>query len=162
MSDRDERAGRRYPDRPIVGVGAVAIANGRVVLVRRRFEPLAGQWSLPGGGLEVGETIAAGVRREVGEETGLDVDVGPLVEIFEPILHDADGRIRHHYVILDYLCRVRRGTPAAGSDVDDVVLADPAGLAAYALTDAAARVIARGVEMARGMGWGNEELRMKN
>lgn len=149
----DGREDRRYPGRPIVGVGAVLVHDGHVVLARRRFEPLAGQWSLPGGGLEVGETLHDGLQREVREETGLEVEVGPLVDLFEPILRDPDGRVRHHYVILDYLCRATGGAPAAGSDVDRIALADPRDLAAYALAEAAARVIARGVEMARAMGW---------
>ncbi|MDE3156651.1 MAG: NUDIX hydrolase [Acidobacteriota bacterium] len=149
----EEREDRRYPDRPIAGVGAVAIHDRRVVLIRRRFEPLAGEWSLPGGRLELGETLREAVRRELREETGLEGEVGPLIEIFEPILRDADGRIRHQYVIVDYLCRVEDGTPVAGSDVSDVALADPDDLSVYGLTSAATRVIARGVEMAKEAGW---------
>jgi 8-oxo-dGTP diphosphatase len=140
---------REYPERPIVGVGGVVLdAGGRVVLVRRRFEPLAGRWSLPGGGVDVGETLEAAVAREVLEETGLEVHVGPLVEVFDRIMPDAEGRTRFHFVLVDYLCRVRGGRAQAGSDVSDVALADPAALDPYDLTDKARAVIARGLALA--------------
>jgi ADP-ribose pyrophosphatase YjhB (NUDIX family) len=139
---------REYPSRPIVGVGAVVLVPPDVapligwheplpcegiVLVKRRFEPLAGQWSLPGGTLEVGETLEAGVTREIGEETGLTVDVGAIVDVFDRIFRDADGRVRYHYVLVDYVCRARGGRLGAGSDVSEVAIADPARLEAYAL-----------------------------
>jgi 8-oxo-dGTP diphosphatase len=144
---------RRYPSRPIVGVGAVVVLDRRIVLARRRFEPLAGQWSLPGGGLELGETIRHGLVREVREETGLEIEPGPLLEIFEPVLRDEHQRVRHHYVILDYLARAVAGTPTAGSDVDRIALADPDDLHDYQLTDAATRVVTVGVHAARERGW---------
>jgi len=127
---------RGYPSRPITGIGAVIRQNdGRVVLVKRRFEPLARQWSLPGGALEVGETLESGVAREVLEETGLVVDVGPVVEVFDRILVDETGRVRYHYVLIDYLCRPRGGDLRPGGDVADVALAMPAELAEYRVTD---------------------------
>ena len=135
---------RRYPTRPIVGVGAVVLMeDGRVVLVKRGQEPLAGQWSLPGGTLEVGETLEAGVAREIREETGLLVDVGPLVELFDRILLDDGGAVQYHFVLADYLCRPRQGRLEAGSDVEDVVLADPDALEPYGLTEKARDVIAQ-------------------
>ena len=141
---------RLYPERPIVGVGAVVLdADGRVVLIRRRFEPLAGRWSLPGGTLELGETLESGVAREILEETGLYVAVGPVIEVFDRIMLDADSRVRYHFVLVDYLCRPTGGALHAGSDVDAAVLADPADLTSFGLTDKAAAVIARGVELAR-------------
>jgi ADP-ribose pyrophosphatase YjhB (NUDIX family) len=141
---------RRYPSRPIVGVGAVVLVDdGRVVLVRRKYEPLAGQWSLPGGGLEVGEKLEAGTAREVLEETGLVVDVGPVIEVFDRILVDETGDVEYHFVLIDYLCRARDGLLAAGSDVEDVALARPDALGPYSLTDKARAVIARGMELAR-------------
>ena len=88
--------------------------DGRVLLVKRRHEPLAGQWSLPGGMLELGETLEAGIAREMQEETGLVVTVGPVVEAFDRILLDDTGRVRYHFVLVDYLCRVRGGTLRAG------------------------------------------------
>lgn len=153
------RSDRHYPARPIVGVGAVIVvrpqdaggaqialpvpAPAGVVLIKRRFEPLAGQWSLPGGALDVGETLEAGVAREIREETGLLVDVGEVVDVFDRILLDADGKIRYHFVLIDYLCRPTGGRLAHASDVSDVAIADPADLDRYALTPKARAVIAK-------------------
>lgn len=135
---------RRYPQRPLVGVGAVIkSADGRVVLVKRRHEPLAGQWSLPGGMLELGESLESGLAREMFEETGLHVDVGPVVEVFDRILLDDDGRVRYHFVLVDYICTVRAGSLTAGSDVVDVTWADPAALDEYRLAAKARDVIAK-------------------
>jgi ADP-ribose pyrophosphatase YjhB (NUDIX family) len=137
-----EAEARRYPARPIVGVGGIAFIDGRVVLIKRRFEPLAGRWSLPGGTLEVGERLHEGLAREMREETGLVVEVGPLVELFDRITRDDDGRVRFHYVLADYICLPVGGALAAGSDVADVVLADPDGLAPFDLTPTTLEVIA--------------------
>jgi ADP-ribose pyrophosphatase YjhB (NUDIX family) len=119
-----------------------------VVLVRRRFEPMAGHWSLPGGMLEVGETLAAGVAREVLEETGLAVSVGPVVEVVDRITLDDDGRVRHHYVVIDYLCRPAGGVLGAGSDAADVALVDPGRLGGFGVTAQIEAVVARGLELA--------------
>jgi 8-oxo-dGTP diphosphatase len=140
---------RQYPARPIVGVGAVVLdSDGRVLLIRRRFEPLAGQWSLPGGTLEIGETLEAGAAREILEETGLSVAVGPVIEVFDRIIRDDESRVRYHFVLVDYLCRPTGGTLAAGSDVDDAVFVEPGRLADYYLTAKATAVIARALELA--------------
>ena len=144
---REDR--RQYPERPIVGVGAVILIDDQVVIVRRRFEPLKGQWSLPGGTLELGETLQAGLAREMREETGLDVEVGPVIEVFDRIMLDGERRVRYHFVLVDYLCRPIGGELCAGSDVAEAVLVDPAALGPYQLTTKAAAVIARGVELAR-------------
>jgi ADP-ribose pyrophosphatase YjhB (NUDIX family) len=139
---------RRYPTRPLVGVGAVIFAeDGRVVLVKRKHEPLAGQWSLPGGMLELGETLEAGAAREVLEETGLVVDVGPVVEVFDRILMDETGQVRYHFVLIDYLCRPRGGSCLAGSDVSAVELADPRALDAYRVTEKVRAVVAGALAM---------------
>jgi ADP-ribose pyrophosphatase YjhB (NUDIX family) len=140
---------RTYPSRPIVGVGAVIVDAGHVVLVRRRYEPLAGRWSLPGGTLEVGETLEEGLAREMREETGLEVRVGPVIEVFDRIIRDDDARVRYHFVLVDYLCVPVGGTLRAGSDVDDAVLAPPDRLASFALTEKATSVIARGLALHR-------------
>jgi len=142
---REDR--RRYPERPIVGVGAVIVRDGQVVIVRRRYEPLAGHWSLPGGTLELGETLEAGVVREMREETGLEVDVGPVIEVFDRIMLDEGKRVRYHFVLVDYLCRPVGGELRAGSDVDQAIFVEPAGLAAYDLTAKAQAVIDRGLEL---------------
>jgi ADP-ribose pyrophosphatase YjhB (NUDIX family) len=140
---------RQYPERPIVGVGAVVLHGARIVLIRRRYEPLKGEWSLPGGGVEVGETLAAAVAREMAEETGFEVEVGPVIEVFDRITRDDEQRVRYHYVLVDYLCWTTGGELRAGSDVDDAVLADPADLGRYRLTTKATAVIARALELAR-------------
>jgi len=110
---------REFPQTPLVAVGAVVVEDGRVLLVRRGSEPLKGHWSLPGGMLEVGETLAAGVAREVREETGLEVEPFELVEILDRI-HREGERVRYHYVIADYVCRVTGGELCAASDADAV------------------------------------------
>ena len=110
---------REFPETPLVGVGAVVVQAGRVLLVRRGREPLKGQWSLPGGLLEVGESLTAGVAREVLEETGLTVEPAELIELLDRIHREGD-RIRYHYVIADYLCRVVSGEIQAASDADAV------------------------------------------
>ena len=110
---------REFPSSPLVGVGAVVVDRGRVLLIRRGTEPLKGQWSLPGGMLELGESLVAGVVREVREETGLVVEAVELVELLDRIHREAD-RVRYHYVIADYLCRVTGGALQAASDADAV------------------------------------------
>jgi len=140
---------RKYPSRPIVGVGAVVILDSKVVLIKRRFEPLAGQWSLPGGTLEVGETLEAGTAREILEETGLVVDVGPVIEVFDRILLDEDRKVRYHFVLIDYLCRPVGGRLQHGSDVADAVLVDPERLEPFGLTPKATSIIRKAVEMLR-------------
>ena len=110
---------REFPSTPLVGVGAVVVQDGRALLVRRGTEPLKGHWTLPGGLLEVGEALTAGVIREVREETGLDVEPIELIELLDRIHHEGD-RVRYHYVIADYLCRVTGGEVRAASDADAV------------------------------------------
>jgi ADP-ribose pyrophosphatase YjhB (NUDIX family) len=147
------RPSRQYPAQPVVGVGAVIVQNGKVVVIKRRYEPLAGQWTLPGGRLELGETLEAGLAREMLEETGLIVDVGPVVDVFDRILLDPERRIRYHYVLIDYLCRPVGGELTHGSDVAAAELADPCDLARYRLTPKATAVIQRAVAMAREHQW---------
>jgi ADP-ribose pyrophosphatase YjhB (NUDIX family) len=138
---------REYPDRPFVGVGAVVLRQGRVLLVQRRHEPLAGVWSLPGGAVDVGETIGDAVRREIREESGLEVDVGPVIEVLDRITHDEAGRTRFHFVLVDYLCVCVGGCLTPASDAADAVFADPLHLEAYRLSDAVTRVIRRGLDL---------------
>ena len=142
---------RTYPDRPYVGIGAVIVHEGRVVLVKRRFDPLAGQWSIPGGAVEAGETLDACVAREMAEETGFVVEVGPVVEVLDRITRDEEGRVLYHFVLIDYLCWPIGGELRAGSDVAEAVLVEPSELVQYALTEKATSVIERALEMARDM-----------
>jgi ADP-ribose pyrophosphatase YjhB (NUDIX family) len=132
---------RRYPKRPILGVGAIVLQRDRVLLIERGNAPLAGYWSLPGGVLEVGETLEEGVRREVLEETGLEVRPAGIIQIFERIMRDADGRPEYHYVLVDYLCRVTGGTLAASSDAAQAIWAPRRSLARYTITEGTLPVI---------------------
>jgi 8-oxo-dGTP diphosphatase len=140
---------RIYPDRPYVGVGAVIVRDGQVLIVKRKYDPLAGQWSLPGGGVELGETLEASVTREMLEETGLDIEVGPVIEVFDRITRDERGEVRYHFVLVDYLCWPIGGELRASSDVADARFVDPAELPHYKLTAKADEVIARALELDR-------------
>jgi 8-oxo-dGTP diphosphatase len=140
---------RKYPNRPFVGIGGVIVHEGRVVLVKRRFEPLAGQWSIPGGAVETGETLESCVAREMMEETGFTVEVGPVVEVLDRISHDDEGRVTYHFVLIDYLCRPIGGELRAGSDVAEAVLVEPSELGQFELTPIATSVIEKALEMAR-------------
>lgn len=140
---------RLYPARPIVGVGAVVFDDdGRVLLVRRGREPLKGKWSIPGGAVELGETRDEALAREVREETGLTVEIGPLVAVLDRIRRDADGRVAYHYVLVDYLCRVVDGSLAADSDADDARWTPIAHLASLDLTAGTLDVIRDGEALA--------------
>ena len=138
---------RKYPARPITGVGAVIMMQGGVVLIKRLHEPLAGHWSLPGGTLDLGETLESAAAREALEETGLVVEVGPVVDVFDRILLDDGGKVRYHFVLVDYLCRPIGGELRAGSDAADVVIAQPHDLAQYRLAAKAADIIHKALNM---------------
>jgi len=112
--------GREYPDNPLVGVGAVIIQDNRVLLIRRGTPPLLGEWSLPGGVLECGETLREAVAREAREETGLLVETGEMLGVYERVIRDDAKRVRYHYVLVDFLCRAVGGNLKAGSDAADV------------------------------------------
>lgn len=112
---------REYPSRPFVGVGALIVADNRIVLVRRGRPPGRGQWSIPGGLVKVGETLMAGVKREAFEETGLNVEPLELVELLERIFRDDSGMVQYHYVLADYLCAVKGGELHPGSDAMEAV-----------------------------------------
>ena len=127
----------------------MAIADGRTLLIRRGSPPLEGEWSIPGGMLELGETFEEGVRRELAEETGLEVRIVDFIEVFERIFPDENGKTRYHFVILDYLCAVESGEARAASDVTDVAWAREEELEKYALTPTATRAIKRAFAMWR-------------
>jgi len=145
---------REFPASPLVGVGAVVVQEGRVLLVRRGTELLRGHWSLPGGLVDVGETLTEAVAREVREETGLIVEPIELIELLDRI-HREGGRVRYHYVIADYLCRVAGGELLAASDADAVRWVERAewnSHSALALEPIAVRIIETGWQRARAMG----------
>jgi 8-oxo-dGTP diphosphatase len=147
---------REYPDRPVVGIGGVVIENEQALLIKRGSEPLLGQWSIPGGTLELGESLQQGVARELLEETGLEVQVLEMIEAFDRIFLDpaaANARERsrpkYHYVIVDYLCQRRAGEARAGSDVTDIAYATEQELERFQMTSTAVRVLRRAFAMDR-------------
>jgi ADP-ribose pyrophosphatase YjhB (NUDIX family) len=137
---------REYPDVPLIGVGAVIIDAGRVALVRRGQAPLLGEWSIPGGVLEVGETLREGAMREAREETGLIVDAGELLGIFERLVPGDDGRVRYHYVLMDFLCVRTDGALLAASDAADVRWFRPEELEELKVAPDTLAVIQKGFE----------------
>jgi 8-oxo-dGTP diphosphatase len=146
--------GRKYPVKPVLGVGGIIFnTRGEVLLVKRKHEPLALQWSVPGGGLDSGETLESGTAREVLEETGLVVEVGPLVEVFDRILLDEDANVRYHFVLVDYLCRPIGGELAAASDVSECAWVSLDRLADYTMAEKPRDVIARAVRMKESLAW---------
>jgi len=132
---------RSYPVRPIVGVGAVVLDGDRVLLVKRAHEPLKGEWSLPGGAVDVGETLEEAIRREVREETCLEVEVGPIVDVLDRIRRDPAGRVQFHYVLIDFLCRPLSGTLQCESDAEAAAWAERAELERYGVAAATISVI---------------------
>lgn len=132
---------RRYPERPIIGVGALILNRNRILLVERGKNPLKGYWSLPGGVVESGETLDHAIRREVLEETGLQIEPLGVLEIFERIMRDAKGAAEYHYVLIDYVCRLIAGTPCAGDDVSRVAWVKQSSLRDYTITEGTLPVI---------------------
>lgn len=140
---------REYPDRPLVGVGAVIIQHGRVLVVRRATEPLKGQWSIPGGAVEVGETLRQAAAREAREETGLIVEAGEVLEVLDSIHRDAEGRAQYHYVLIDFLCLPVSGELRAASDVSEVQWVGVEELTSLGVAAMAQRVIRKALGMTR-------------
>jgi 8-oxo-dGTP diphosphatase len=130
-----------YPDRPVVGVGAVVLDGDRVLLVRRGHAPLKGHWSLPGGSVETGETLEQAVAREVLEETGIEIEVGPIVEVLDRISRDQDGRVEHHFVLIDFVARPTGGMLRSASDAEDAVWAGLPDLSKYEVAPVTVSVI---------------------
>ena len=153
---------REFPDHPLVGVGGAVIHRDRVLLIRRGGEPLKGEWSIPGGLVELGEELAEGVRREILEETGLEVEPLEVIAVFDRIMYDTpkrrprstastartsrQRRVRYHYVIVDYACRLKRGRLASASDVVDARWVRRGDLPEYHLTEMATSVVRRAFE----------------
>jgi mutator protein MutT len=139
-----------FPIQPIVGVGGVIVKDGKAVIVKRANDPYKGQWSIPGGRVELGESLAEAVRREMYEETGLEVQVGPLIDVFERLQRE-DGRVRYHFVIIDYLCTAVGGALSAGDDAEDAAWVTSEELERYDIRESAVRVIRKGLAMPIGL-----------
>lgn len=136
---------REYPQSPLVGIGAVIVEQSHVLLIRRGQPPLLGEWSLPGGVLECGETLREAVVREAREETGLLVETGEMLGVYERLIRGDEGRMRYHYVLIDFLCRPVSGDLNAGSDAADVRWFTPDELPALNLADDTSDVVLKGL-----------------
>jgi 8-oxo-dGTP diphosphatase len=141
---------RDYPERPIIGVAAVVIENDKVALVRRGRPPAYGEWSLPGGAVELGETVEKAVIREVREEIGLEVEVLELVAILDRIFLDKEGQVQFHYVLLDFLCRKTGGKLQASSDAISCARVPFSALDEYKLTKETREVINKAYQRLNG------------
>ncbi len=135
---------REFPETPLVGVGAIIIENARVVLVKRAHPPLQAEWSIPGGVLEVGELVREAAIREAREETGLTVDPGELLGVYDRVLRDANQRVQYHYVLIDFLCRRVAGDLAAASDAAEVRWFTPEELPELKLAEDTMDVVRKG------------------
>lgn len=134
---------RKYPDQPIIGVGGIIFHEDRVLLIKRGMEPSLGQWSIPGGAVGVGETLEEAVRREILEETHLEVEVLTLAKVLDRIFHDSDGRVVYHYVLVDFLCRCKAGELRSDSDAEDARFVSLQDLPSYQVAPIILEVIYR-------------------
>lgn len=137
---------REYPDSPLVGVGAIIIENGRVLLVKRGHPPMAGEWSIPGGVLELGETLREATIREAREETCLIVETAELLGVYDRVLRDDDGRTIYHFVLIDFLCRRVAGEAQAAGDAAEVRWYTPAEVEGLGLAEDTVQVIRQGLK----------------
>jgi 8-oxo-dGTP diphosphatase len=142
---------RRYPERPLVGVGAIILRNDHVLLIQRGSEPSAGKWSVPGGLVELGESLQDAIAREVKEEVGLEVQVRDLVVALDRVILDGAGRIEYHYILLDFLCECGAGEPSPASDVVACAFVPIQSLSQYDLTRGTKQAILRVHAQTRGM-----------
>lgn len=140
---------REYPEQPLVGVGAIIVKNGKVVLVKRGHAPLLGEWSIPGGLLEVGETLRQGAEREALEETGLVVRATELLGVFERLVPDDQKRIRFHYILVDFLCEFVSGELLASGDAADARWFTASEVGKLPLAEDTVAVILAGLQKAR-------------
>jgi 8-oxo-dGTP diphosphatase len=145
---------REYPDKPLVGVGAVIVRNNRVLLIRRGQAPLLGEWSVPGGVVECGETLREATIREAREETGLGVEVGEMLGVYERVTRGEDARVRYHYVLIDFLCRPVAGELKAASDAAEAGWFSPDELPPLNLSYDANEVVRKGLERSEVRGSG--------
>jgi 8-oxo-dGTP diphosphatase len=136
---------REYPTHPTVGVGAVVVRDGKALIIKRAHEPRKGEWSLPGGLLELGESLADAAHREIKEETNLDIEVGPIIETFDRVHRDDAGRILYHFVIVDFVCWSDDGEAIPGSDAEGCAWVAANEIDHYGVNAHAKAVILRGL-----------------
>jgi ADP-ribose pyrophosphatase YjhB (NUDIX family) len=139
--DSENHPRRKYPDAPLVGVGAVAVKDGKILVVKRAFEPGAGKWSVPGGLVEIGEKLSDACAREMKEETGIDVQVLELINVFDMIDRDESGRVRYHYVLADFLTKPVGGTETPNAEVSEMRWVTPQQAKALNLTNTARKAL---------------------
>ncbi|MEE8371688.1 MAG: NUDIX hydrolase [Sphingomonadales bacterium] len=145
----DGQTSREYPDRPLVGIGGIVFKGDAVLLVKRAKPPRQGAWSLPGGMQELGETVLETLRREISEETGLEISVGGLVDVIDFIEPDDDGQARFHYTLIDYWAEWAGGDLKAGGDAAEAVWAVLADLESFGLPERTAGLIRKANQMRR-------------
>jgi ADP-ribose pyrophosphatase YjhB (NUDIX family) len=143
---------RRYPDRPIVAVGAIVVENGRVLMARRGKEPSYGLWSVPGGAVHLGEDLKTAARREIREELGVEVELTDVIELLERVTRDAEGRVQYHYVIVDYLARLASGEPRPSPEALEVRWIAPEEFPQFEMTRGTAEILLRIMETGRKAG----------
>lgn len=143
---------RRYPDRPIIAVGAIVAENGRVLMARRGKEPSYGLWSVPGGAVHLGEDLKAAACREIKEELGIEVELTDVIEIMERVTRDTEGRIQYHYVVIDYLARHVGGEPTPSPEALEVRWIAPEDFPKYEMTRGTAEIILRMLEKGKKAG----------
>jgi ADP-ribose pyrophosphatase YjhB (NUDIX family) len=143
INGEDRPVKREYPQQPIVAAGVVIIEDGRIVLIQRDKEPSLGRWTFPGGAVELGEGVREAARREALEETGLSVEIGDVISVIDNVVRDDLGRIRYHYVILDFLARPTGGCLAPGADVKDACWAGLRDLDDLDITEKAEKLARR-------------------
>jgi len=143
---------RRYPDRPIVAVGAIVVDKGRVLMARRGKEPSYGLWSVPGGAVHLGEDLKTAARREIREELGIEVELTDVIEILERVTRDAEDRVQYHYVIVDYLARLANGEPKSSSEALEVRWIAPEEFSQYEMTQGTAEIVLRIMEAGKKAG----------
>jgi len=140
---------RKYPDNPLVGVGAVIIGEDRVILIRRGKEPGYGKWSIPGGAVKLGESLREALVREVREETGLEVEVGPMLEVLDRIVKDNRGRVAYHYVLVDYVCSVCGGRLIPDTDALEVCWVSKDELECFDLPSITQKIIGKALKITK-------------
>lgn len=139
---------REYPARPICGVGVVVRRGGDVLLVRRGNPPRRGEWSLPGGAVELGETLRQAAQREIREECGIEIELGPVLDVFEIMQRDEHDRLQYHYVVVDFAGDQAGGSLRAGSDALEVRWVDPREIESYGLPESTRQVIDKATALA--------------